>query len=205
MVDPCLLPVLDCCVDRGPVPDTSDWEFAPESSKPESTEKLTLRFVAHHYTFDEELEKILEEHLAPHGVEVELVYQSTSDYLPALREGDWDITLYGWRLDAPLAGDFLQVLHSRNSETGDSYWNLCGYASKEFDALIEEYETLAPVPSTLDRRTELCGLILELLRDDAPIVPLFTVRDYWITSDRVKLPDMPNSAFNTMRYIEPVE
>lgn len=152
------------------------------------------------------MERLANESLESLGIRIDRVpCVDGKELLERVAKKEWDLVLFGWRLDSPLVGDFLQLFHSRNIDKGLHYANLAGYASEEFDELLDEYQRI-PVVGGQDAqlRTRTTDLI-ERVTLDVPLIPLFWTGDYWLKSQRVKIPAMPNCCFNTLRYIKPIE
>jgi ABC-type transport system substrate-binding protein len=177
----------------------------PDGIDTATGEPLELRLLTTPASISNSMMAVLRASLEAIGVKLKRVNATEQDFLDTAAVREWDLAFYGWRLDSPIAGDFLQVFHSRHNQSANQYANLAGYASEEFDTALAAYESLPIDKEGWPARQELASKLVALLASDRPMIPIFFPASFWIKSDRVELPDMPNCCFNTYRYIRPAE
>ena len=108
------------------------------------------------------------------GIEVELVNQDWKVYLSREMVGDFQISRAGWIGDYEDPNTFLDLMRPNRGN------NKTGWENMEFDALVEEANTI----NDQDKRYELLNEAEKILIDNMPIIPLYTyVRVYQLSPD----------------------
>ncbi|MDC2972167.1 peptide ABC transporter substrate-binding protein [Gammaproteobacteria bacterium] len=108
------------------------------------------------------------------GIEVELVNQDWKVYLSREMVGDFQISRAGWIGDYEDPNTFLDLMRPNRGN------NKTGWENMEFDALVEEANTI----NDQEKRYELLNEAEKILIDNMPIIPLYTyVRVYQLSPD----------------------
>ena len=108
------------------------------------------------------------------GIEVELVNQDWKVYLSREMVGDFQISRAGWIGDYEDPNTFLDLMRPNRGN------NKTGWENMEFDALVEEANTI----NDQKKRYELLNEAEKILIDNMPIIPLYTyVRVYQLSPD----------------------
>ena len=108
------------------------------------------------------------------GIEVELVNQDWKVYLSREMVGDFQISRAGWIGDYEDPNTFLDLMRPNRGN------NKTGWENMEFDALVEEGNTI----NDQEKRYELLNEAEKILIDNMPIIPLYTyVRVYQLSPD----------------------
>ena len=108
------------------------------------------------------------------GIEVELVNQDWKVYLSREMVGDFQISRAGWIGDYEDPNTFLDLMRPNRGN------NKTGWENMEFDALVEEANTI----NDQEKRYELLNEAEQILIDNMPIIPLYTyVRVYQLSPD----------------------
>jgi oligopeptide transport system substrate-binding protein len=109
------------------------------------------------------------------AVEIELVDLDT--FLDEMRRGRFQAFQIGWVADYPDAEDFLDLLfHSESVE------NHTDYSNPDVDQLLE----MARVEGDIDARLAMYQEIEQIIVDDAPWLPLWFGRSYFLVKPYVK-------------------
>jgi ABC-type oligopeptide transport system substrate-binding subunit len=109
------------------------------------------------------------------AVEIELVDWET--FLDEMRGGRFQAFQIGWVADYPDAEDFLDLLfHSESVE------NHTDYSNPDVDQLLE----MARVEGDIDARLAMYQEIEQIIVDDAPWLPLWFGRSYFLVKPYVK-------------------
>lgn len=86
------------------------------------------------------------------------------------QNGDFDLNLWDDGYPGIDPTDFLRYLYHSESAEPDAGWNVMRWKNAEVDALIDEAYTLDEI-----RRKELFCQMADILADELPIIPLFTI------------------------------
>lgn len=112
------------------------------------------------------------------GIELALEPLDPSSYGAQVIGGrQFEITLLAWTADYPDSESFLASLFS-----SDSFLNIAGYASEEFDRLAD----LAATELDQETRVGLWSQAHEVMISDAPIAPFMYVERYYLKSPGVR-------------------
>ncbi|UOM35070.1 ABC transporter substrate-binding protein [Acuticoccus sp. I52.16.1] len=128
-------------------------------------EPLTLRILS--YTSRTEMASITEALaalLAREGIGSEMQLFTWEGMLDLVRKGEYDISVVFWTPEMTGHPD----LHLKSQFHSAAEMNYQGWANGRFDALVDEGRTLDPGPAWDDTYRE----ALQILQDDAPIIPL---------------------------------
>ena len=111
------------------------------------------------------------------GVEVEIELVDWETFLDEMRGGRFQVFEVGWVADYPDAEDFLDLLfHSESME------NHTDYSNPDVDQLLE----MARVEGDIDARLAMYQEIEQTIVDDAPWLPLWFGRSYFLVKPYVK-------------------
>ncbi len=110
------------------------------------------------------------------GVEGRVVTEPEGSHFGALRDGaEFDLAFAGWIVDEPDALDMLELMKSGGR------FNYGRYANADYDALLASADgETDPV-----RRTETIGKAEEILRKEAPVIPLLSYAALGLVSPKV--------------------
>jgi oligopeptide transport system substrate-binding protein len=111
------------------------------------------------------------------GVTVDVQLVDGATFQTGLNQRKYAMFFTGWIADYPDPYDFLDILFS-----GQSGLNHMSYQSPQFDALVQA----ARVERDDGKRMQLYQQAEKILIEDAPAVPLFYGREYWLVKPYVK-------------------
>jgi ABC-type transport system substrate-binding protein len=123
---------------------------------------------------DEAVLQQLEDEL---GVRLELEVPAFSDYLSLLQDDTPQFWNLSWIADYPAPHDFLGLLAQTGSSNNYTHWS-----NAEFDAALEDGASTDDVREqerAYDRAQE-------ILREDAPLVPVAYGRSWWLSAEGLK-------------------
>ncbi len=110
------------------------------------------------------------------GVEGRVVTEPEGSHFGALRDGaEFDLAFAGWIADEPDALDMLDLLKSGGR------FNYGRYANSGYDALLAS----ADVETDPARRTDTIGKAEQIVRQDAPVIPLLRYAALGLVSPKV--------------------
>ena len=138
--------------------------------------KIILSFNTNedHQRVAEAVQAQLKENL---GIRVELKNEEWKSYLSHLQTGPSPLYRFGWLADYPDPDNFmsLMVTGSENNSTG--------WASKDYDALIEQGASEVDLEKRKQIYTKAQKFLLE---DEAPVLPIFVSMDRYLINKRVQ-------------------
>lgn len=191
----------------GPVPPGIDGYVAPAPEYPYDPDKarellaqaghreLALEFVYREEPLNAEIASAVKDMLAQVGVMVQLMPRDQAALREAIHEGTADLFLGSWTLDYPdIENALYPPFHSKNiPRQGDQ----THFSNPDVDAVL----TAARTEGDNARRIALYQQAEQLVREQAPWVPLFHRKVYYAVQPNVK-GWMPVLIYNAERFNE---
>jgi len=130
---------------------------------------------------------------------IALVVRATqySRFQDKMRNGDFQIFMWGWNADYPDPENFLFLFYGKNGKIHYSGENATNYTNPQFDALFEKMKLM---PDSKEKE-KIIEEMLFILKNDAPLLAGFhpvqlALRHAWVN------PVKPNTVSrNTLKYI----
>lgn len=130
---------------------------------------------------------------------IELVIRATqyNRFQEKMRNGDFQIYMWGWNADYPDPENFLFLLTSENSKIKHSGENASNYENPKFDALFDKMKGM----SNSEARKKILDEMVDIVQVDAPWIWGFFPKTYTLSQSWV-MPLKSNAmARNTIKYI----
>ncbi len=108
------------------------------------------------------------------GIDVEIAATNYNKFQDKVRQGAYQIFLWGWVADYPDPENFLFLLSSEMARSKQGGPNTANYANPDFDALFAQMKILPDGAERLD----LIRRMLELLERDRPWIELYYPESY---------------------------
>ena len=125
------------------------------------------------------LAQAVQRQLAEVGVEATLREPKTSEeFFGDLLRGNYDLALAGWMADTPDPADFYETLLSSKNCEGERHSNLSRWKSPAMDVALARFREF---PTEEHKRQ-----INQLIRDEAPLVPLIYGQSVVVHSRKVR-------------------
>jgi ABC-type transport system substrate-binding protein len=125
------------------------------------------------------LAQAVQRQLAEVGIPVDLREPKTSeDFFSDLLRGNYDLALAGWIADTPDPADFFETLLWSKMCEGDRHSNLSRWKSPVMDAALARFRE----QPTEEHKRE----INQIVRDEAPLVPLLYGQSVVVHSRRIR-------------------
>jgi peptide/nickel transport system substrate-binding protein/oligopeptide transport system substrate-binding protein len=180
----------------GYVPDQSPYAYDPEKAKELIAQYGKVPTLQYWYNTDLGHQKIAEALQAGWkaiGIDIELSNYEWGTFLDKLGKGNKgsgdQLFRMGWIGDYPSMDNFLYLFLSDTS----GYLSYTFYANKDYDKLILEARKITDAAE----REKLYQEAEKILMADAPAIPLYTYRDFRVTSNRVQ-----NQVLNPMVFVD---
>ena len=102
------------------------------------------------------------------GLNVELAATDYNQFSEKVRNGAYQIFMWGWNADYPDPENFLFLLWSEMARSKNGGPNSANYQSERYDQLFDEMNRRV----NDDKRYQLCREMVSLLEDECPWIPL---------------------------------
>jgi peptide/nickel transport system substrate-binding protein len=149
------------------------------------------------YVNDEAICQAVVAMLAKIGVKANLLAQTKAKYFGKINAPKFETSFYllGWTPGPLDAFNMLQNLAATRTET-DGIYNNGGYSNPHLDELIKKIQ----VELDSEKRNELIGEALRIVKDDYVYIPLHQQMVVWASRGNVELAPMGNNDFQ-WRYV----
>lgn len=127
------------------------------------------------------------------GVEIDVIYNTFPAFLEKSKQGNLQMYLGGWVMDYPDPENVWQLLYSENKSPGPNDTN---YHNPKFDELYRKLAVLQPGPN----RTTVLKAMDDLIQEDAPWAPGYTVTAYRLSQPWLKNFRYSDVIQNAMKY-----
>jgi peptide/nickel transport system substrate-binding protein len=125
------------------------------------------------------LAQAVQRQLGEVGIQIDLRETKTADeFVSDLARGNYDLALTGWIADTPDPADFFEALLWSKMTEGDNHSNDSRYRSEIMDAALARFREN---PTEANKRE-----VHQLVRDEAPVVPLFYGQSVVMHSRRMR-------------------
>ena len=125
--------------------------------------------------------------LAQVGIRTTLRSSPTNQFFPKLSQGNTSFVEYGWTA-SPDAWASLNGLFRTYDRAGLGQFNAGRYSNPKLDVLIDQLR----IEPDLTRRRALVGVVLRMIGDDLPYIPLYRRTLNWAYAKKVTLVQWPN-------------
>ena len=130
---------------------------------------------------------------------IELVIRGTqyNRFQEKMRNGDFQIYMWGWNADYPDPENFLFLLKGENSKTKHGGENASNYENPKFDALFDKMKSM---PNNNDRE-KILDQMVEIIQIDAPWLWGFYPKTYILRQEWVNPFTRNAMSRNTLKYM----
>ncbi len=133
------------------------------------------------------------------GVDVELEATNYNRFQEKMRDGNFQVFIWGWVADYPDPENFMFLAWSKMSRTRNNGPNSANFANQEYDDLFLRMKTMANTP----RRETIIEDMLALLERESPWVPLYHREQYalyhgWLKNVKPMGLSVPNAKYYTL-------
>ncbi len=185
-------------------PDVRGYEYDPQAAQealanssyggPEELPDITIHVPGRGGAPPQTVEAIVEMWRRNLGVEVAIEQTEWATFLFDINKTPNPYQIYdiGWIADYPDPQNFLEILFSCESQD-----NHLGYCNPEVDELLKQ----AAVEQDQQKRFELYNRAEELILRDAPIVPLWYGKEFWLVKPWVKDMRFPSAIVPRLKYV----
>ncbi|MDQ7030351.1 MAG: peptide ABC transporter substrate-binding protein [Ardenticatenia bacterium] len=185
-------------------PDVKGYEYDPQAAQealanssyggPEGLPDITIHVPGRGGAPPQTVEAIVEMWRQNLGVEVAIEQTEWATFLFDINKTPNPYQIYdiGWIADYPDPQNFLEILFSCESQD-----NHLGYCNPDVDALLQE----AAVEQDQQKRFELYSRAEALILQDAPIVPLWYGKEFWLVKPWVKNMRFPSAIVPRLKYV----
>lgn len=186
-------------------PDVSGYEYDPEQAQQllaessygsvENLPNITLHVSGGGGTPPQTIEAIAEMLNQNLGVEVAIEQTEWATFLSDINRdpNPYQVFSIGWIADYPDPQNFIEILFSCDSRD-----NHTGYCNSDADALMDQ----AANESDEATRFGLYNEAEQIILDDAPIVPLWYGKEYWLVKPYVTNMKFPGTIVPRLQYAE---
>lgn len=129
------------------------------------------------------------------GIEVAIEQTEWATFLSDINRdpNPYQVFSIGWIADYPDPQNFIEILFSCDSQD-----NHTGYCNPDADALMEQ----AANETDETERFDLYNQAEQIILDDAPIVPLWYGKEYWLVKPYVNNMQFPGTIVPRLQYVE---
>lgn len=183
-------------------PDLETLPFDPERAKQLLAEsdyggdlpEVTLHISSAGGAAPRQVEAMIEMWRTTLGVDVAIEQTEFSTFLQDIQRDPNPYPMFnlGWIADYPDPQNFLDLLFH-----GDSAQNHTGYDNEEVNELLNEARTM----TDQDRRCQIYRQVEQTIVDDAPWIPLFHGKEYWLTKPYVEGEIFPPLVIPRLKFI----
>ncbi len=185
-------------------PDVRGYEYDPEAARealaassyggPEGLPDITIHVPGRGGAPPQTVEAIVEMWKQNLGVEVAIEQTEWATFLFDINKDPNPYQIYdiGWIADYPDPQNFLEILFSCESRD-----NHLGYCNPQVDELLQQ----AAVERDRQKRFELYNQAEQMILDDAPIVPLWYGKEFWLVKPWVKGMIFPSTIVPRLKYV----
>ena len=137
------------------------------------------------------LAQSLQRQLAEVGITIDLREpKSSEEFFGELLRGHYDLALLGWIADTPDPADFFETLLSSKNCEGERHSNLSRWKSPVMDAALARFRAQ---PTEENKRA-----IHQIIRDEAPLVPLIYGQSVVVHSRKIRKVSMSPTGVLTL-------
>lgn len=136
----------------------------------------------------------IKESLEKIGIKVNVVLNTFPEYLKKSRAGKLQFWQGGWTLDYPDAENLLQLLISKNGNSGP---NTSNFSNHEFDSLFNRLKVL---PNG-KHKAALMDEMEDIVQEEVPWIMLFYTRTYVLNHSYLKNYRHSDLIFNNLKYL----
>lgn len=129
------------------------------------------------------------------GIRTTLRSSPTNQFFPKLSQGSASLIEYGWT-PTPDAWSSLNGLFRTWDKTGLGTFNAGRYSNPKLDALIDAMRN----EPDLTRRRAMVAVVLRMVNDELPYVPLYRRTLNWVMQDRISAVQWPNDTLE-LRWV----
>jgi peptide/nickel transport system substrate-binding protein len=129
------------------------------------------------------------------GIRTTLRSSPTNQFFPKLSQGSASLIEYGWT-PTPDAWSSLNGLFRSWDKTGLGTFNAGRYSNPKLDALIDAMRN----EPDLTRRRAMVAVVLRMVNDELPYVPLYRRTLNWIMNNKVSAVQWPNDTIE-LRWV----
>ncbi len=133
------------------------------------------------------------------GVDVQLEATNYNRFQEKMRDGNFQVFIWGWVADYPDPENFMFLGWSKMSRTRNNGPNSANFAHPEYDALFLRMKTMANTAE----RAAIIGQMLALLERETPWIPLYHREQYalyhgWLHNVKPMGLSVPNAKYYTL-------
>ena len=130
------------------------------------------------------------------GIDVEISATNYNKFQEKVKDGAYQIFLWGWVADYPDAENFLFLLTSDMARTKNNGPNTANFSDPEFDRLFLAMKTR----DNDDERLAIIRKMRGIVEDQCPWIPLFHPEDYLLLHSWMSQVKSPGLSVPTLKY-----
>ena len=133
------------------------------------------------------------------GVDVELEATNYNRFQEKMRDGNFQVFIWGWVADYPDPENFMFLAWSKMSRTRNNGPNSANFANQAYDDLFLRMKTMANTPE----REKIIDEMLALLEHESPWIPLYHREQYalyhgWLQNVKPMGLSVPNAKYYSL-------